>query len=156
MKPQKLTYITVQPKTLFLVMKNWISDLKELKVKVEAMAEKSRKNCPPTVSNEEVKRVDNEIRLTCWLYKDFKMFLQTFLMTTRDQGSPQENSSLAMLLQVLWENFNSDKVSRGYLSSSIITNCFCNILVAFSISNRVQLYVLFKICFSRVWMLAEI
>ena len=65
MKPQKLTYITVQPKTLFLVMKNWISDLKELKVKVEAMAEKSRKNCPPTVSNEEVKRVDNEIRLTC-------------------------------------------------------------------------------------------
>ena len=46
-------------------MKNWISDLKELKVKVEAMAEKSRKNCPPTVSNEEVKRVDNEIRLTC-------------------------------------------------------------------------------------------
>ena len=69
-----------------LVLKTWISDLDELssRLKKSVDAEAAHKSVGTKSEAEEIQKLDSDIRSTKLVYKEFKTFLQEFLLTTRD------------------------------------------------------------------------
>jgi hypothetical protein len=65
-------------------LKSWISDLKGVNLKMEMTPEKANEDDSTSPEHEASHDLDNKIRSTKRLYKEFKSFFSEFLLTTRN------------------------------------------------------------------------
>jgi hypothetical protein len=65
-------------------LKSWTANLEELDTKMASMSGDAGKRAELNPANAENQKLDNQIRATRKLYKEFKGFLQEFLLTVVD------------------------------------------------------------------------